>query len=99
MCFLTTALVQWLKPSILRSGSEQKWHTTYLKCQSGPMYALGHSLQTHSTPVRTNVRYASDSDQIADELGCRLSANSRHRDFLCHLVVSNLPVRVAGVVQ
>ena len=38
--------------------------------------ALGHSLQMYSTPVSNNVRYASDSDQKADEVGCRLSATS-----------------------
>jgi hypothetical protein len=35
------------------------------------MSALGHSLQTHSARVPIYVRYASDSDQIADEAGCR----------------------------
>jgi hypothetical protein len=38
------------------------------------MSALGHSLQTHSALVPINVRYASDSDQIADEVGCPLSS-------------------------
>jgi hypothetical protein len=42
------------------------------------MSALGHSLQTDSAPVPINVRYVSDSDQIADEAECRLSANSGH---------------------
>jgi hypothetical protein len=30
-------------------------------------------------PAPINVCYASDSDQIADEAGCRLSANRDHR--------------------
>jgi hypothetical protein len=42
------------------------------------MSALGHSLQTLFAPVRTNVRYASDSDQIANAAECRLSARSGH---------------------
>ncbi len=40
------------------------------------MSALGHSLPMYSAPVPINVRYASDSDQIADAAGCRLSAKS-----------------------
>jgi hypothetical protein len=43
------------------------------------MSALGHSLQTHSTPVSINVCSWSVSDQIAAEAGCRLSAISGQR--------------------
>jgi predicted O-methyltransferase YrrM len=36
----------------------------------------------YSAPVPINVRYASNSDQIVDEAGCRLSANSGHCEQL-----------------
>jgi hypothetical protein len=42
------------------------------------MSALGHLLQMHSAPVPMNVRYASDSDQIADAPRRPLCAKSRH---------------------
>jgi hypothetical protein len=41
---------------------------------------MGQSLPTHSAPVPTNVRYASNSDQIADMPGTTLSARSGHRN-------------------
>ena len=45
-----------------------------------PMSALGQTLPRHSPPVPVNVRYASNSDPIAVDTGCRLSAITRHRD-------------------
>ena len=73
------------------------------------MTVKGHSLPIHSARVPINVRYASDSDQIADEAVCRLSANSgrtaqasrpsffsSHMSLGCKLVCPALGKRLVG---
>jgi len=62
------------------------------------MSALGQSLPMLSAPLPINVRYASNSDQIADAAGCPLSANSGHTEEHAPICQSNIRNKNPGVL-
>src|ERR1700730_9486875 len=62
------------------------------------MSALGQTLPIHLAPVPINVRYASNSDQIADEAECPLSAKSGHTVLVLRHRSSKKPRQKPGLL-